>query len=69
MPFACAALARHIYHCLKSGEAYDVAKTFAASQFPPAAKQATQDLGAEIDGQFELMDAYLDSSEAEPSLV
>jgi transposase len=69
MPFACAALARHIYHCLKSGEAYDVTKTFAASQLPPAARQATRDLGAEIDGQFELMDAYLDSSEAEPSLV
>ncbi len=69
MPFACAALARHIYHCLKSGEAYDVTKTFAASQLLPAAEQATQDLGADLDGQFELMDAYLSNSEAEPSLV
>jgi transposase len=69
MPFACAALARHIYHCLKSGEAYDVTKTFAASQLPLAARQATRDLGAEIDGQFEVMDAYLCNSEPEPSLV
>lgn len=35
----------------------------------PDANQAARDVGAEIDGQFELMDAYLDSSEAEPSLV
>ncbi len=69
MPFACAALARHIYHCLKSGEAYDVAKTFAASQLPRASKQATEDLRTELDGPFELMDAYLSNSDAEPSLV
>jgi transposase len=69
MPFACAALARHIYHCLKFGEAYDVAKTFAASQLLPAAEQAAQDLRTDLDGQFEVMDAYLCTSDAEPSLV
>ncbi len=69
MPFACAALARHIYHCLKSGEAYNVDKTFAASQLRPASEQASQDLRADIDGSFELMDAYLSNSDPEPSLV
>jgi hypothetical protein len=69
MPFACAALARHIYHCLKSGEAYDVTKTFVASQLLPAHEQVSQDLQAELDGPFELLDAYLSNSDEEPSLV
>lgn len=69
MPFACAALARHIYHCLKSGEAYDVTKAFGATQLSPAAQQELKGLRTDLDGQFEVMDAYLCNSDVEPSLV
>jgi hypothetical protein len=54
---------------LGSGRAYDVEKTCAASQLAPAAEQAAEDLGTDLDGQFEVMDAYLCNSEPEPSLV
>jgi transposase len=59
MPFACAALARHIYHCLKSKEPYNVAKTFQGSTPRPAAETALLDLQADLDAKFEAMDAYL----------
>ena len=63
MPFACAALARHIYHCLKSKEPYDVAKTFQGSAPRPAAETALLDLQADLDAKFEAMDAYLCQTE------
>jgi hypothetical protein len=73
MPFACAALARHIYHCLKSKEPYDVAKTFqpalldavgpGGSTPRPAAETALLDLQADLDAKFEAMDAYLCQTE------
>lgn len=59
MPFACAALARHIYHCLKSGERYDVEKVFKRPQLAPASEPAPMDLMASLDERFEAMDAHL----------
>lgn len=59
MPFVCAALARHIYHCLKFKEPYDAAKAFRRSVCPSASKPAFVDLEANLDETFEVMDAYL----------
>jgi hypothetical protein len=59
MPFACAALARHIYHCLKSGERYDVEKVFKRPQLALASEPAPMDLMATLDERFEAMDAHL----------
>jgi hypothetical protein len=62
MPFVCAALARHIYHCLKSKQPYDVEKTFGAVS--PASEQTLLDLQADLDEQFEVMEAHLIPEEA-----
>ena len=59
MPFVCAALTRHIYHCLKFKEPYDAAKAFRRSVCAPASKPAFVDLEANLDETFEVMDAYL----------
>ncbi len=40
MPYVCAALARHIYHCLKFKDPYDVEKAFQGSSSTPASGQA-----------------------------
>ncbi len=63
MPFACAALARHIYHCLKSQEPYDLAKVFGGSALTIASEQALVDFQANLDEKFEVMDAYLSPPE------
>ncbi len=63
MPFVCAALARHIYHCLKSQERYDAAKAFRRSALPPARSQAAIDLRASLDERFEVLNAYLSPQE------
>lgn len=39
MPFLCAALARHIYHCLKFNDPYDVEKAFQGSVPAPASEE------------------------------
>lgn len=57
MPFVCAALARHIYHCLKFQEPYDVTKSFEGSISLPASDQALVDFQANLEGKFEVMDA------------
>jgi len=59
MPFACAALARHIYHCLKVQEPYDLDKAFPGSVSSPASKQALADFQADLEEEFEVMDARL----------
>lgn len=59
MPFVCAALARHIYHCLKFKDPYDVEKAFQGSAPVPASEEALVDLRADLDERFEVMDAHL----------
>ncbi|MEA3340871.1 MAG: hypothetical protein U9R15_12985 [Chloroflexota bacterium] len=72
MPFVCAApvpgpgtgaLARHIYHCLKYEDPYDVEKAFRASVSSVASKAAETDLEADLDERFEVMEAHLDPEE------
>jgi transposase len=59
MPYVCAALARHIYHCLKFNDPYDVEKAFRDSSPNPASEQAWLNLSATFDERFEAMDASL----------
>jgi len=58
MPFVCAALARHIYHCLKFKDPYDVEKAFQDSSPSPASEQELADLRADLDEKFEVMKAH-----------
>ena len=64
MPFVCAALARHIYHCLKFNDPYDVEKAFQGSVPTPASEERWLDLRTELDERFETMDASLCQIEA-----
>jgi hypothetical protein len=59
MPYVCAALARHIYHCLKFQEPYDVEKTFREPVFSAAEHQAVEGLRADLEDRFEVMEAHL----------
>jgi len=59
MPFVCAALTRHIYHCLKFNDPYDVKKAFQGSSPAPASEEKWLNLGASLDERFEVMDALL----------
>lgn len=59
MPYVCAALARHIYHCLKSQEPYDVEKAFGEPVFSLASEQAIEGLRAGLEDKFEAMEAHL----------
>ena len=61
MPFVCAALARHIYHCLKFEDPYDVEKAFGV--VTPASEQESLDLEASLDEKFEVMEAHLTPEE------
>jgi hypothetical protein len=63
MPFVCAALARHIYHCLKYEDPYDVEKTFGASMSLPASETVKTNLEADLNERFEVMNAHLSSEE------
>jgi hypothetical protein len=56
MPFVCAALARHIYHCLKFNDPYDVKKAFRGAVISPASEEEWLSLGAELDEKFEVME-------------
>ncbi len=64
MPCVCAALARHIYHCLKFNDPYDVEKAFQGSPLVPASEEEWLDLGTELDERFEVMAASLCQIEA-----
>ncbi len=59
MPFVCAALARHIYHCLKYNEPYDAAEAFRDSSLAVASEERLLDLGADLDGKFEELETSL----------
>ena len=59
MPFVCAALARHIYHCLKFNDPYDVEKAFRGTSLQPASEEEWLDLGANLEEKFEVMEAHL----------
>jgi len=59
MPFVCAALARHIYHCLKFEDPYDVEKAFRGLSLSPASEEECLNLGASLEERFEVMEASL----------
>ena len=59
MPFVCAALARHIYHCLKHEEPYDVHKAFRGRYPLPGTEQEMLELEVELEGKFEIVEAHL----------
>jgi hypothetical protein len=63
MPFVCAALARHIYHCLKFKDPYDVEKAFRDSSPTPASEQELADLRADLNEKFEEMEVHLHQKE------
>lgn len=63
MPFACAALARHVYHCLKFQEPYQVEKAFGSEPSLPANQLAALESQADLAFQFEIMDAHLSPPE------
>lgn len=69
MPFVCAALARHIYHCLKYNDPYDIEKAFQGSTSAPASGQELADLEVHLDGKFEVMETHLGRHSSEPSLT
>jgi len=64
MPFVCAALARHIYHCLKFNEPYDVGKAFQGLVPAPASEEDWLDLREDLDHRFEEMEVSLCQIEA-----
>jgi transposase len=64
MPFVCATLARHIYHCLKFNDPYDLEKAFQGSSLVPASEEEPVSLEANLDERFEVMDASLCQLEA-----
>jgi len=52
------ALARHIYHCLKFKDPYDVEKASQDSSPSPASEQELADLRVDLDEKFEVMKAH-----------
>ena len=62
MPYVCAALARHIYHCFKYKEPYSKEKAFQGSS--PMPDQALENLGCNLDERFEELDAFLPQNKA-----
>jgi hypothetical protein len=63
MPFACAALARHVYHCLKFQEPYQVEKAFGRVPSLPANQQIKLASQADLAFQFEIMESHLSPPE------
>jgi len=63
MPLVCAALARHIYHCLKFNEPYDVARAFRDLPLVSTSDEGMWDLGADLDEKFEELEASLSQLE------
>jgi hypothetical protein len=59
MPFVCAALARHIYYYLKFNDPYEVEKAFRGSALSSASEEEWLDLGANLEENFEVMEAHL----------
>jgi hypothetical protein len=63
MPYVCAALARHIYHCLKYQEPYDLQQAFQVPEAAPATQQAEPPLEADLEGHFQVMEGQLGQEE------
>jgi hypothetical protein len=57
-------LARHIYHCLKFNDPYDVARAFQGSLPAPASEAEWLNLREDLDARFEEMEAFLCQIEA-----
>ena len=56
MPFVCAALARHVYHCLKYKEPYDADKAFGTPVILPANELADETIETIVNERFEAME-------------
>jgi transposase len=63
MPYVCAALARHIYHCLKYQDTYDAKTAFGAPLSSHACEDAVEDLRAGFEDRLEVMEAHLSQEE------
>ena len=63
MPFACAALARHLYHCLKAKDPYDVAQAFRKPVSARACDEAMAELQGNLDEKLEDMETHLGQSD------
>ncbi|MFO7942788.1 MAG: transposase [Anaerolineales bacterium] len=61
MPFVCAALARHVYHCLKYEDPYDLTKAFGPSSTPASENPDLEEalLSVDLEVKYELLDAQL----------
>ncbi len=59
MPFVWAALARHIYHCLKFKEPYDAEKIFGRAVSLPVLQQVMADSTVNLDDKFAILEAQL----------
>ena len=59
MPFVCAALARHVYHCLKYEEPYDLTKAFGTSAVLASEIPEEAHLSAVLEERFEVVNAHL----------
>ena len=63
MPFACAALARHLYHCLKAKDPYDVAQAFRKPVSARACDEEMAELQGSLDDKLEDMETRLDQTD------
>ncbi|MBS3753613.1 MAG: transposase [Anaerolineales bacterium] len=61
MPFVCAALARHVYHCLKYEDPYDLTKAFGTSSAPASEASIAEEalLSVDLEEKYDLLDAQL----------
>ena len=59
MLFACAALARHTFHCLKFQEPYQLEKAFGRVLTSRVDDPAKSKFQTDLEGSFEVMDAHL----------
>jgi hypothetical protein len=64
LAFVCTALTRHVYHCLKTGEVYDVAQTFKRRRPAEASGEQLQALYAAHAGDFAGLEAALPLQES-----
>ncbi|MFO7943030.1 MAG: transposase [Anaerolineales bacterium] len=61
MPFVCAALARHVYHCLKYEDPYDLTKAFGPSSTPASETLNVEEalLSMDLEAKYDLLNAHL----------
>ncbi len=59
MPYVCAALARHVYHCLKYEQPYDLNKAFGTSSVLASEIPEEAHLSAVLEERFEVVNAHL----------